>query len=400
MKGARRFRTLVLVVGLWGGACRQIAGIDDRVSEVDASDNSDAAADSSLLSALACGALPGFAGSDSPGCRACLATDCCGEISACNADADCVAAVTCMAGCGKSADVNCYQTCSAEHPDSRARSAAALACRVRACDDACGDAARCGRPPGPSNACTTCVDQACCKEERDAYGVAAAREVMLCLAACGPGDLGCQNACYIGHPGAGAYQVELQSCASLACASVCGAPHGAQCGIEVADGDVCTDCFVKNCCAATKACDGDPACSALQYCADGCGASQACQDACITSSSSHARALFFAAINCGAHHCNSECQFPPARRCGIGLPDPSCLECGNQKCCEQATAAALDVRAIEYQLCSEGCSSEQCKGDCAIGNPVGKKLFQAFFDCLLAQCSDICFPSNLDAGGD
>jgi hypothetical protein len=398
MNGARLLRRSVLVVGLLGIACRQIAGIDDREAP---GDPTDAGVDaSSQLAALGCGKLAGFAENDGDDCRACLATDCCGEVAACDADAECTAATTCIAGCAGSSDADCYEKCDAAHPTARSMAAAALACRVRSCGDPCGEAAACGRPPGSDDACTTCLDQACCSEERAAYGTAAARQVMLCLAACAPGDLDCQEACHLAQPGAGAWSNALISCATSACASTCGAPFGTQCGAERPDGDACVACALTTCCAQLSACDTDPTCFGLESCLAKCHTSVACQNTCFGAVGDHGQALFFALQNCFSHACTSDCQVPSSNRCGVHLSGPSCLECVNQQCCDQAAAFSTNVDGVEYDICQSHCVSTQCLNDCATQHPSGKSLYDASFDCLIDKCGATCFPTNLDAGTD
>ncbi len=344
----RRVAMIAMMLGVC--ACRQIAGIDDRAPSHDVADASDA---SPSLASLACGAMPGFAAGDSQECRSCLAGSCCGEITACNADPDCSAAVACMDACATSDDPKCAATCDTDHAASRPLFAAALACRVRSCADECGDAARCGRPPGPPDDCASCLDQSCCAEEQAGFSAAATRELQTCLAACDIDDFACNVQCFEAHLGALAPAAGMYACAQKSCSTSCPIPDGAECGIYSGlDGNPCGQCVAGSCCTQALACTEAPGCAALNDCLYVCLTSSACQESCYGKASVEDIALFNVVLNCRNVACVSECGAPATGVCGLTASPPACQDCMNQSCCDAGIAGATDLQSMSYVILS------------------------------------------------
>jgi hypothetical protein len=70
-----------------------------------------------------------------PACEACFEEGCCDTGKACLADADCLAVLVCLEGCGT--DTSCGKQCAAAHKAGTTTLRAALTCAQAACAAAC-----------------------------------------------------------------------------------------------------------------------------------------------------------------------------------------------------------------------------------------------------------------------
>lgn len=382
----------LVAIAVAAGGCRAIAGVDDREPIADATDAAVG------LAALACGALPALGALDPAECRACLAESCCGEVAACRGDAACAAALACVAACATSDDPACVTRCEADDAPTRALVAQALACRVRACAAPCGEVARCGRPPGPADACASCVEGACCAEALDYWGNADARELAPCLAACDADDVACHERCASARPAGHARTAALRACAASSCAAGCGAPEGVACGTYGA-ADGCASCMVAKCCGALFDCNSDPACASYAVCLARCGSDAACALACADEAPTLSLARFDVRDACLATSCGAPCGVAAAARCALFVPSPTCLDCLDTSCCDEGVAAGVDLAQRANQRCRANCTNARCEGDCATAFPPGATL-DDLNACLARACTDACFAAGVDAGAD
>lgn len=139
-------------------------------------------------------------------CGACMKDSCCGALSACEADADCLACVTAQDGdaCERTAETH-------------ARVDAYLTCKGGTCASRCISGDDAGSCQGTLNklvkaSCATCMEQACCSE------VAACHQSTVCWDGCFTNHD--ETKCH-GAPDAHALFHAMGACASSRCKAEC-----------------------------------------------------------------------------------------------------------------------------------------------------------------------------------
>jgi hypothetical protein len=197
----------VLAVGGAAFSCRQIVGINASPQED--------------LTSTACGLPYG-----TNACASCASAACCGESSACAADAVfCAPYESCLSAC--KGDPACRSQCTIDHkvPASSAGPVSALsACVAANCAESCG--LTCGAfagylsEPDASTACQNCLVQSSCDDARGCGTSAECDAFWRCQLACQTFD--CKAACASEHEaGAGLFR-PLYKDFSGACAAACG----------------------------------------------------------------------------------------------------------------------------------------------------------------------------------
>jgi hypothetical protein len=170
---SRRIAGIVLATALLAVACQQALGIDGTVN----------------VSTDACGLALG-AGD----CRACVASKCCAEATACAGDPGCGPVESCALACGS--DYTCRAQCSAEHPSSGDALAVMDHCAVTSCSAECGiscDLLHGLAPPAAATACSQCLFANDCSAAQKCFSDLECIRSAYCLGGCSTRD--CQEAC-------------------------------------------------------------------------------------------------------------------------------------------------------------------------------------------------------------
>jgi len=221
-------------------------------------------------------------------CDSCLDASCCAESTACVADADCTALITCGDACSDDA---CISACFSSHPTGAALLDSISTCLENSCMSACGG----GTPPPPPStsscgfgsgdpACDSCLDTNCCGVADTCLNDPDCTTVMDCERMCS--DAACAAACESAHPTGASELNALVTCGGTTCGSACGGStppssgSASSCGLTSGD-PTCDACLDGSCCTQTTACLGDTDCVALINCYDAC-TDAACASACDT----------------------------------------------------------------------------------------------------------------------
>ncbi|MGH7298312.1 MAG: hypothetical protein ACRELB_25455 [Polyangiaceae bacterium] len=128
-------------------------------------------------------------------CATCVASQCCGQATACAADPPCLALETCLQGCV--GDYACRATCIEVDPVGSGVDVPALdTCIARSCNDACG--LLCGVPgsyttPDVAQDCQECIEFNACPETQACTTDLACETAAQCAYACTTPD--CRAAC-------------------------------------------------------------------------------------------------------------------------------------------------------------------------------------------------------------
>jgi hypothetical protein len=161
-----------------------------------------------------------------------------------------------------------------------------------------------------------------------------------------------------------------------------------QCGGLLHPSASCASCMDQDCCAAARACAGDPACVEASNCL------AACQDATCEARCAEFYALpdtLIALRACRVGQCASAC----ASTCGeFASAVPGCQACQQAMCCSQGTACASNKDCAALNLCVSGCfDTVSCPSDCQTTYPLGATAFQAWQTCT-NQCASACQPGQ------
>ncbi len=149
-----------------------------------------------------------------------------------------------------------------------------------------------------------------------------------------------------------------------------------QCGGLLHPSTSCASCMDQDCCAAARACAGDPACVEASNCL------AACQDATCEARCGEFYALpntLIALRACRVGQCASAC----ASTCGEFVsPIPGCQACQQAMCCSQGTACASSKDCASLNLCVSNCfGTPSCLTDCQSAYPLGTTAFQTWQNC-------------------
>ena len=227
-----------------------------------------------------------------------------------------------------------------------------------------GTAPACGsRPYSPAPLCQQCAEVNCCDALLACDLGTPCGDLFVCLDACPPGDLECQDACVAqANPVAKADAQAMLDCVQSACPLECPAP-GTICdtGLVNTGNPECGDCDGQQCCAEFNLCVADPNCMA---CLTGQGGSN-----CETDS------LLVAIRDCERTHCSNVC---PTGICdsGISSGNAACDTCNTAHCC------------LEWETCAGNPTCAPCASN--PGSCLGLPLFTAAWTCVQTECSVEC----------
>jgi hypothetical protein len=156
-------------------------------------------------------------------CTDCLHANCCPQKNVCGLDSECVALIQCgsQPSC---ASGPCWQKCIQDHPTGYPDEEIYGACLSKNCNPECfqDPGSACGFTPSLVEACSTCLNAACCNEIYDASQDPEFWALGQCWQACASGDTTCQNACYAQFPSGYQKETAWVGCGSANCATECG----------------------------------------------------------------------------------------------------------------------------------------------------------------------------------
>jgi hypothetical protein len=129
-------------------------------------------------------------------------------------------------------------------------------------------AVACGGFPWRTEACSTCVESACCPEATTCGGTPSCISAFDCLARCAGNDDSCRSACL--PPAPDDATLALAVCQSKSCAPACGLTCGGFFGFTRGTPGPCTSCLAAKTCPAATECAQSKDCLEVQFCGAAC----------------------------------------------------------------------------------------------------------------------------------
>jgi hypothetical protein len=156
-------------------------------------------------------------------CSACVSSNCCAEIAACDADVVCRGFGDCIARC-PAGDTACTAKCRVDRPTGYGLLASELeTCVAKSCDRPCG--ITCGGYISNESKCTECTQAKCCAETTTCLGDRDCAALLACERACYVYDGQCLGACERRYPAVVEAARTVSTCIAKSCDDACLPPR-------------------------------------------------------------------------------------------------------------------------------------------------------------------------------